>query len=46
MPKDYAIFAIEVEEILTFCEECTPAVEAAIPIAVDMVLKELKENPS
>jgi len=46
MPKDYSIFAIEVEEILTFCEECTPAVEAAIPVAVDMVLEELKINPS
>ena len=46
MPKEYSIFAIEVEEILTFCEECTPAVEAAIPVAVDMVLKELKINSS
>ena len=41
MPADYTIFAIEVEEILTFCEKCTPAVEAAIPIATNMVLEEL-----
>ncbi len=44
MPKDYSIFAIEVDEILTFSEKCTPAVEAAIPRAVDMVLSELTHN--
>ena len=46
MPDDYAIFAIEVEEILTFSEQCTPAVEAAIPQAVEMVLEELNHKPS
>jgi hydrogenase maturation protease len=44
MPQDYSIFAIEVEEILTFSEQCTPAVEAAIPQAVEMVLEELNHK--
>jgi len=36
-----AIVAIEVEDALTFSEECTPAVTAAIPRAVEAVLAEL-----
>ena len=36
-----AIVAIEVEDVLTFSEECTPAVTAAIPRAVEAVLAEL-----
>jgi len=33
------LVGIEAEDVLTFCERCTPAVEAAIPQAVDSVLK-------
>jgi hypothetical protein len=34
---------IEAEDVLTFSEQCTPAVEAAIPRAVEEVLKALRE---
>lgn len=36
------IVAIEAEEVLTFGEQCTPAVEAAIPAAVRCVQELLK----
>jgi len=44
LPDDEAIviIAIEVEDVLTFSEECTPAVAAAIPRAVEAVFTELK----
>ncbi len=40
LPTDEAltIVAVETEDVLTFGESCTPAVEAAIPRAVEMVL--------
>ena len=43
LPDDEAIviIAIEVEDVLTFGEDCTPAVEAAIPRAVEAVLARL-----
>jgi hydrogenase maturation protease len=37
-----AIIAVEVADVLTFGEKCTPAVAAAIPLAVDRVLDELE----
>lgn len=45
LPKDENIrlVGIEAEDVLTFCENCTPAVEAAIPQAVEVVLEELQE---
>jgi hydrogenase maturation protease len=36
------LIGIEAEDILNFGEHCTPAVEAAIPRAVEMVLDALK----
>lgn len=39
--EDFVIIAVEVEEVTTFGETCTPAVEAAIPRAVESVLGEL-----
>jgi len=42
--KDFVIVAIEVEDVLNFGEQCTPAVEEAIPRAVDVVLAELERN--
>jgi len=48
LPDDeaIAIVAIEVEDVLTFGEHCTPAVTAAIPRAVEAVLAELEaEGP-
>jgi hydrogenase maturation protease len=35
------ILAVEADDVLTFGEECTPAVRAAIPRAVEEVLAEL-----
>jgi hydrogenase maturation protease len=45
LPNDEAIsiLAVEVEEVHTFGETCTPAVMAAIPGAVEVVLAELRE---
>jgi len=40
--EDFIIIAIEVEDVLTFSEECTPTVAAAIPNAVEAVLAELE----
>jgi hydrogenase maturation protease len=39
--EDFVIIAIEVEEVWTFGEACTPAVTEAIPRAVETVLAEL-----
>jgi hydrogenase maturation protease len=43
MPPKIDIFAIEVAEIERFSEACTPAVAAAIPVCVDMILEELRK---
>jgi hydrogenase maturation protease len=42
--EDITILAVEVEEVLTFGETCTPAVMAAMPGTVEAVLAELKER--
>jgi hydrogenase maturation protease len=44
LPEDEAIviIAVEVEDVLTFGEVCTPAVAASIPHAVEAVLAELE----
>lgn len=44
LPSDENIrlIGIEAEDVLTFTEQCTPAVEAAIPHAVRAVLEELE----
>ena len=41
LPKEVLIFAVEVEEVLTFSDKPTPAVATAIPKVTEMVLKEL-----
>lgn len=41
LPQQITIFAIEVEDVTTFSEECTPEVERAIPLVVNMVTSEL-----
>lgn len=38
------LVGIEAADTLTFSEECTPEVEAAIPLAVEAVLKALAED--
>jgi hydrogenase maturation protease len=40
--EDFVIIAVEVEEVWTFGEACTPAVAEAIPRAVEAVLAELE----
>ena len=42
LPRDIAIVAVEVQDVTTFGEECTPLVQVAISTAVDMVLQELE----
>jgi hydrogenase maturation protease len=44
LPEEDAItiLAVEVEDVLTFGEMCTPAVAAAIPEIVQMVLEEIQ----
>jgi hydrogenase maturation protease len=44
LPDDegFVIIAIEAEDVLTFGEECTPAVAEAVPCAVEAVLAELE----
>ncbi len=42
LPRDITIVAVEVQDVTTFSEECTPAVQAAINTAVDTVLQELE----
>ena len=41
LPQQIVIFAIEVVDVTTFSERCTPEVESAIPWAVRMVAEEL-----
>lgn len=44
LPRDehIVLIAVEAEDVLTFSEECTPAVAAAIPRAVEEVLSALR----
>ena len=48
LPNDehFQIVAIQVEDVLTFSEKCTPAVEAAIPRAVAEIVAMLAEGPA
>jgi hydrogenase maturation protease len=44
MPKDVVILGIEVEDVLNFGENLTPAVESSIPAAIEQILEILKEG--
>lgn len=46
LPQQIVIFAIEALDITTFSEECTPEVNKAIPVCVEMILQELNSNQS
>ena len=46
LPKEIIIYAIEVENVIDFGEELTPAVAAALPEATVAVLEELHPNQS
>jgi hydrogenase maturation protease len=41
LPRDITVVAVEVQDVTTFGEECTPVVQIAISTAVDMVVQEL-----
>ena len=41
VPEEFIIYAVEVENILEFSETPTPAVAAAIPEVVDLIIDEL-----
>jgi hydrogenase maturation protease len=45
LPRDEHIrlIGVEAEDVLTFSEQCTPAVTEAIPLAVQVVLEELEQ---
>jgi hydrogenase maturation protease len=42
LPEEILIFAIEVEDVTSFSEECTPGVKRAVPKCVEMVIRELQ----
>ena len=42
MPTEFEIIAVEIENMMDFSDEPTPAVAAAIPIVTEMVLEKLK----
>ena len=44
LPQEIIIFAIEVDDVTTFSEECTPEVERAIPSCVDRIVQELNNG--
>ena len=41
LPQQIIIFAVEVSDVNTFNEECTPEVKQAVPVCVEMVLREV-----
>ena len=44
LPEDLSIYAIEVENIIDFSDEPTPAVARAIPKATAAVLEEIRRS--
>ncbi len=43
LPQQITVFAIEVKDVVTFNEKCTPEVEQAISSCVKMIIKELDD---
>jgi hydrogenase maturation protease len=44
IPKDISIYAVEAGVTERLMDECSPAVSKAIPICIDLIIKELKTN--
>jgi len=42
MPSEVIIFAVEAENVSSFCEDCTDKVDKAVPVCVDMIKKEIE----
>jgi len=45
LPTQIVIFAIEVTDVTTFSETCTPEVSKSIPTCVNMVMQEIRQQP-
>lgn len=41
LPRQIVVYAIEVADVSTFSEECTPRVSGAIPVCAEMIIQEL-----
>jgi hydrogenase maturation protease len=46
LPPEITIFGIEADDVTSLSEECTPAVKAAIPACVNLIIQELDHSPS
>ena len=46
LPRKIIIFAIEAVDVNTFSENCSPEVKNAIPLCMDMIIKELNPQES
>ena len=46
LPREIVIFAVEVQNVSSFDEKCTPEVEAAISPAVSMIIEEINKSHS
>lgn len=44
LPRQIVIFAIEVTDVSTFSEDCTPEVGKAIPVCVEKIIHELNAD--
>jgi hydrogenase maturation protease len=44
LPGKIVIYAIEVADVNTFSDRCTPSVERVIPVVTDMVMREVNGN--
>jgi hydrogenase maturation protease len=44
LPRDITIVAVEVQDVITFSEECTPRVQVAVSTAVNTVLQKLESG--
>jgi hydrogenase maturation protease len=44
LPQQITIFAIEVQDVNSFGESCTPEVTKAIPICARMIIQEINGN--
>jgi len=42
LPQGIVVFAVEMGDVTTFSENCTPEVERAIPAAAEIVIQELE----
>jgi hydrogenase maturation protease len=44
LPGKIVIYSIEVADVNTFSDRCTPSVERVIPVVTDMVMREVNGN--